>query len=369
MKFAVSSYSFQQYLRDGRMTQLDCVLKAKEMGFDAIEFTDLQPPEGASEEEYAQQIAQECKKVGLTVSNYTVFADFLANDPKTEAQRLMKKVDVAQILGSTSMRHDAAWGFGSDRANRGLQNVVERLADGCRMVTEYAAQKGIRTMVENHGFFLQDADRVEKLINTVNHPNFGWLCDMGNFLCADEGPAKSCGKAAPYVFYVHAKDFIVKSGNEPNPGEGFFSSRAGNYLRGTIIGHGMVPVKQCLRVLTPMFSTMQILKDNMKKAALKGFINATDCADYLTKKGMPFRDAYKTVGQLVAQCVREDKSLADLTLEEYKTHSDAFENDVYEAIDLKTCVRGRKVIGGPAPEEVTRQILVIEKFVSEHETV
>ena len=75
------------------------------------------------------------------------------------------------------------------------------------------------------------------------------------------------------------------------------------------------------------------------------------------------------VGQLVAQCVREDKSLADLTLEEYKTHSDAFENDVYEAIDLKTCVRGRKVIGGPAPEEVTRQILVIEKFVSEHETV
>ena len=125
-------------------------------------------------------------------------------------------------------------------------------------------------------------------------------------------------------------------------------------------------VKQCLRVLTPMFSTMQILKDNMTKAALKGFINATDCADYLTKKGMPFRDAYKTVGQLVAQCVREDKSLADLTLEEYKTHSDVFENDVYEAIDLKTCVRGRKVIGGPAPEEVTRQISVIEKFVSEH---
>ena len=124
--------------------------------------------------------------------------------------------------------------------------------------------------------------------------------------------------------------------------------------------------QQLGRVLTPMFSTMQILKDNMKKAALKGFINATDCADYLTKKGMPFRDAYKTVGQLVAQCVREDKSLADLTLEEYKTHSDVFENDVYEAIDLKTCVRGRKVIGGPAPEEVTRQISVIEKFVSEH---
>lgn len=128
-------------------------------------------------------------------------------------------------------------------------------------------------------------------------------------------------------------------------------------------------VKLCLETFIPMIATMTVRKDNMRAAAAKGFINATDCADYLTKKGMPFRDAYKTVGQLVAQCVREDKSLADLTLEEYKTHSDAFENDVYEAIDLKTCVRGRKVIGGPAPEEVTRQILVIEKFVSEHETV
>ena len=122
----------------------------------------------------------------------------------------------------------------------------------------------------------------------------------------------------------------------------------------------------CLKTITPMLATMTPLPANMRRAAAKGFINATDCADYLTKKGMPFRDAYKTVGQLVAQCVREDKSLADLTLEEYKTHSDVFENDVYEAIDLKTCVRGRKVIGGPAPEEVTRQISVIEKFVSEH---
>ena len=124
-------------------------------------------------------------------------------------------------------------------------------------------------------------------------------------------------------------------------------------------------VKQCLRVLTPMFSTMELRKDNMKKAALRGFINATDCADYLTKKGTPFRDAYKTVGQLVAHCVKEDKSLSDLSLEEFKLYSDVFEEDVYEAIDLKTCVRGRKVLGGPAPEEVSRQISVIEAFVKE----
>ena len=189
--------------------------------------------------------------MGLPVSNYTISADLLNNDPKAEVERLKKKVDIAAILGTKSMRHDAAWGWKGEnvRGPQGLRNIVDRLADCCREVTEYAATKGIRTMVENHGIFLQDADRVELLINTVNHPNFGWLCDMGNFMCADEDPTVSCGKAAPYVFYAHAKDFISKSGNEPDPGEGFFQTRSGNYRRGTIIGHGAVPVKQCLRIL------------------------------------------------------------------------------------------------------------------------
>lgn len=249
MKIAVSSYSFDQYLKDGRLTQLSCIAKAKELGFDAIEFTDLEPPKGMTEAAYAVKIREECQRVGLTVSNYTVHADFLANDVEEEAERLKRKVDIAQILGADSMRHDATWGFGKERKNEGLENIIDRLADGCRQVTEYAASKGIRTMVENHGFLIQDSDRVERLINTVNHPNFGWLCDMGNFLCADEDPTIACGKAAPYAFYVHVKDFIKKDGSQPNPGEGFFSSRSGNYLRGTIAGHGIVPVKQCLRIL------------------------------------------------------------------------------------------------------------------------
>lgn len=253
MKISVSSYSFSQYIRDGRLTQFSCIAKAKEMGFDAIEFTDLTPPEGVSEEDFARQIREECDRVGLPISNYTIGADLLNNTDggKAEVDRLKKKVDVAAILGTRSMRHDAAWGFkeGNPRNSRGLRNIVDQLADCCREVTDYAASKGIRTMVENHGQFVQDADRVELLINTVNHPNFGWLCDMGNFLCADENPILAYGKAAPYAFYAHAKDFILKSGSEPNPGSGFFQTRAGNYIRGTIIGHGAVPVKQCLQIL------------------------------------------------------------------------------------------------------------------------
>ena len=122
-------------------------------------------------------------------------------------------------------------------------------------------------------------------------------------------------------------------------------------------------VKQCLKVITPMFETMTLCKENMKKAALKGFINATDCADYLTKKGMPFRDAYKTVGELVAYCVKEDKALTDLSIEEFNKFSNVFKDDVYTALDLTTCVKERKVPGGPAPEEVLRQINIIKSFI------
>ena len=126
-------------------------------------------------------------------------------------------------------------------------------------------------------------------------------------------------------------------------------------------------VKQCLEVFTPMFSTMTLRRDNMRKAASRGFINATDCADYLTKKGVPFRDAYKTVGRLVNQCIKADETLETMTMRDFAAISNKFGDDVYDALDLRTCVAERKVIGGPAPQEVTRQIDKIDKFIAEVE--
>lgn len=124
-------------------------------------------------------------------------------------------------------------------------------------------------------------------------------------------------------------------------------------------------VKQCLEVFTPMFETMTLKKDNMRKAASQGFINATDCADYLTKKGVPFRDAYMVVGRLVNMCIKSGETLETLTLKDFAAISKDFGDDVYDALDLKTCVGERKVLGGPAPEEVKRQIAKIEKFIGE----
>ena len=125
-------------------------------------------------------------------------------------------------------------------------------------------------------------------------------------------------------------------------------------------------VEMCVPVFTAMLDTMTVRTDNMRKAAGKGFINATDCADYLTKKGMPFRDAYTVTGHLVAACTAQGKTLEELTLEELKAVSDLFEEDVYDAINLENCMALRKSYGGPAVSETTRQIGAIEAFVKAH---
>ena len=125
-------------------------------------------------------------------------------------------------------------------------------------------------------------------------------------------------------------------------------------------------VELCIPVFTAMLKTMTVLPKNMRKAASGGFINATDCADYLTRKGMPFREAYMIVGRLVNNCLKSGDTLDTLTLRDFRAVSNLFDGDIYDALALKTCVNERKVMGGPAEQEVLRQIAYIEKFVEEH---
>lgn len=115
-------------------------------------------------------------------------------------------------------------------------------------------------------------------------------------------------------------------------------------------------VLHSLSAFTPMVQTMRVHPENMRSAAAAGFINATDCADYLTKKGVPFRDAYKITGLLVAKCIETHKTLETLEIEHYKALCESFESDVYEAIRLETCLSGRNVYGGPAEDTVKGQI-------------
>lgn len=126
-------------------------------------------------------------------------------------------------------------------------------------------------------------------------------------------------------------------------------------------------VKSCLPVFTAMLRTMRVREDKMRQAASCGFLNATDCADYLTKKGVPFRDAYKVSGRLVYYCTEHDKTLEELKLDELRQFSEHFDEDVYGALALDTCVGQRNSYGGPAPEQTSMQIEALEQFIMAQE--
>ena len=122
-------------------------------------------------------------------------------------------------------------------------------------------------------------------------------------------------------------------------------------------------VKTCLAITAEMLRTATVLKDNMLAAGKKGFINATDVADYLVKKGEAFRSAYKITGQLVAEAIAKNATLEELPLKEYQKYSPLFKEDIYGAIDLKNCVEKRTSFGGPAKDSVLAQIERVEEFL------
>ena len=270
MKTCVSSYSFQPMLSSGELTQLQLIDKVKEMGFDGVVPVSGQTysrkidsqilatlsgiAQSCSKFSNDMRLLQSFKEIGQHILRRqyrdTIGAELLNRPLDEECERLFRQIDIAEILGASGMRHDATGGFNAPQsAYCGFDQALPTLIEGCRRVTEYAAEKGISTMVENHGYFAQDSDRVEKLVTGVANPNFGLLVDMGNFACADDHSDKAVGRVAKYAKHVHAKDFHIKSGSEPDPGRGFFRSRAGNYLRGAVIGHGNIPVAQCIGIL------------------------------------------------------------------------------------------------------------------------
>ncbi len=276
MKIGVSSYSFSSYMRHTGCDYIKICDIAKEIGFDGIEFVDLDPAVSGLSDDVAtaKAIRAHCEKIGLEIAAYTIGANFLKDDPDAETARVKHLVDIAALLGAPVMRHDASWAPRIKGQGYTWREAVKEMVPYIRQVTEYAATKGVKTCTENHGHFIQDPERVETLIREVDNPNYGWLVDMGNFICADRDSLQAVAIAAPYAFHVHAKDFLYKPGSQPNPGVGWFKTRGENYIRGTIVGHGVIPVAQCVTMLKNagydgyLSLEFEGLEDNM--VALKG---------------------------------------------------------------------------------------------------
>ncbi|MBP5275072.1 MAG: sugar phosphate isomerase/epimerase [Abditibacteriota bacterium] len=244
MKAGVSSYSFGPYF--GRLSKPELAAKAAEIGFEAIEFAGLGI--GGDKQRLMDEAAEwkeVCASAGLEISAYCIGADFLnprGGSLAGEIKALSDELDIAEALGVSKMRHDITGGAG-DLSLMNFFRVLPVLTEGIREVTAYGKSLGIKTMFENHGFFMQNSERCRALIEEVASDNFGALIDIGNFICADDNNAVAVKRMLPYVFHVHAKDFYVKPFYEDGSYEGWFSSCNGTHICGAVLGEGDIPVR------------------------------------------------------------------------------------------------------------------------------
>ncbi|MBW4083139.1 sugar phosphate isomerase/epimerase [Paenibacillus sp. S150] len=248
MKFGISTYSLAGAIRSGEMNIADVIHFIAEIGGEHVEIV----PIGYNLTEdpgLIEVITSQAAAAGIDVSNYAISANFLTEDEAAlalEIERVKHEVDIAARLGVSFMRHDVA--SSPDVSIAHFNAALPQLAAACRTIADYAAGFGITTSVENHGYFIQNSDRVQALIQAVDRANFKTTLDIGNFMCADEDSPAAVRNNLPFASVVHFKDFYLRPSYQ-NPGEGWFRTTAGNYLRGAIVGQGDIDMREVIRLV------------------------------------------------------------------------------------------------------------------------
>ena len=252
MKLGVSNYSFAKHAKAFGCTMEEICDLTKKIGFDYIDFTQDSVKGYEDPIARARELRAYCEKIDLPIGAYTVGANLTGGDWTEEAQKewvktLKAHVDVAEVYGVTVMRHDVGFSLPSEKT---WEDSISYVAPIIKEVTRYAKEKGVRTCSENHGMIFQEPERMEAVFRAVNDGNYGWLVDIGNFYCADVDPLYAIERAIPYTMHVHVKDFLYfKKGEKEIFPDGLFINRFGNGLRGTILGQGVVPVIEAVRML------------------------------------------------------------------------------------------------------------------------
>lgn len=246
MKLGISSYSLYGALKSGEMDILGVIDWVADQGAEHIEIVPLGfQLEGNPE--LIDAIRDRAHARGLEISNYAIAANFAVDTEeafKNEITRVKQEVDIAARLGAKRMRHDAA--HSEDTSLSAFIARLDQLTEACRDIADYAARYGMVTSVENHGYFVQASDRVHALVQAVDRPNFRTTLDVGNFCCVDENPVAAVNNNLPIASMIHFKDFYYRP-EHLNPGEGWFTTAGGNYLRGAILGHGDIELRQIIR--------------------------------------------------------------------------------------------------------------------------
>ncbi|MBU5355265.1 sugar phosphate isomerase/epimerase family protein [Paenibacillus silvae] len=251
MKVGLSTYSLQQALDRKELSVPDAIRWIAEQGGQHVEIV----PMGFSlidNPELIEEIKTAAQEVGIELSNYAVGANFAVQESaeavEQEIQNVMRHVDVAAALGVKLMRHDVAFRPAAEGTVAQFEADLPVLVKACQRIAEYAAGFGITTSVENHGYYVQSSERIQRLLHETGRDNFKTTLDIGNFLCVDEDPVSAVKNNIPYASIVHAKDFYWRPSTR-NPGEGWFQTSHGNYLRGAIVGHGDINMPEVFRVL------------------------------------------------------------------------------------------------------------------------
>lgn len=253
MKVGLSTYSLVRELREGTMDVLDVIQWISDNGGEHMEIV----PYGftvVDNVELADQIKEKAQSVGIELSAYSMPANFVQDTEEAfqeEVERIKQHVDIVNRLGIKILRHDVtAFTLPPESMTiHYFDKHFSQLVKGSQLIADYAAQYGITTTIENHGFNVQTSDRVQRVIHAVNRDNFKTTLDVGNFLCIDEDPLVGVKKNLPYAQTVHFKDFYVRPYYE-NPGGGdWFITVNGNYLRGAIVGHGDINIREVIKLV------------------------------------------------------------------------------------------------------------------------
>lgn len=253
MKVGLSTYSLLNALKSGEMTVLDVVQWIADNGGEHMEMV----PYGYSVEdnyELADAIREKAQSVGIALSNYSMPANFVQETESAfeeEVARVKRHVDVVHRMGVKHIRHDVtAFTLPKEKTTIAwFEASLPLIVKGSRMIADYAAQLGITTTIENHGFSVQASDRVQRVLQAVDRPNFKTTLDIGNFMCVDENPIIGVMNNLPYASLIHFKDFYFRPYDEP-PGDGvWFTTTHGNFLRGAIVGHGDIPIRKIVKLI------------------------------------------------------------------------------------------------------------------------
>lgn len=263
MNIGLSSYSLNRCIAQGQITLKDAIDFAAKNGAACMElvpfafrFDDEQT--GKTLYDAIANVRKQASDAGIRLCNYSVLADFCKEGEalEKEVQRVIHQVEIAAELGVPRMRHDIS-GFRRPHGSNTLRDFdrwLPVMAEAAARVCRRAAELGVKTMVENHGFFANGCDRVERILNAVADENFSLLLDTGNIVCVDEDAQMAARVLAPYAQMIHLKDFYIR---HSDPGEctqfdcegNWFRSRGGRYLRGAILHQGDLDIPDILRTL------------------------------------------------------------------------------------------------------------------------